>query len=116
MASQPLGKGEDNADHCYACVGTLTISRAATTDREIAAMSDGMTIDLSGVSKMDTVGAWLIYRAVRDRGAKVVGESKAVRGLLDQVAEADRPVKVIPDKRGGMGGAAGEMVSATAAN
>ena len=110
MASQSIpGKGEDNADLCYSCVGTLTILRAATTEREIAAMADGMTIDLSGVAKMDTVGAWLIYRAVRDRGAKVTGESKEVRGLLDQVAEADRPVRVIPDKRGGMGGAVEEL-------
>ncbi len=103
------GKGDDTADHCYSCVGTLTISRAATTEREIAAMADGMTIDLSGVAKMDTVGAWLVYRAVRDRGAKVTGESKQIRGLLDQVAEADRPVQVIPDRRGGMAGAVEEL-------
>ena len=117
MASQSLpGKGDDNAEICYSCVGTLTISRAATTEREIAAMDDGMTIDLSGVSKMDTVGAWLVYRATRDRGAKIIGESKEVRGLLDQVAEADRPVRVVPDKRGGMGGGIeelGEWVSET---
>ena len=108
MASQPLsGKGDDNADLNYACVGTLTISRAATTEREIAAMGDGMTIDLSGVSRMDTVGAWLVYRAVRDRNAKIVGESVKIRGLLDQVAEADRPVRVIPEKN--KGGAVGEL-------
>ena len=81
MASQSnIGKGEDNAELCYRCVGTLTILRAATTEREIAAMADGMTIDLSGVEKMDTVGAWLIYRTVRDRGAKVTGAS-AIRAL-----------------------------------
>ncbi|MDP1907139.1 MAG: hypothetical protein Q8K85_02475, partial [Hyphomicrobium sp.] len=85
-------------------MGTLTILRAATTEREIAAMPDGMTIDLGGVEKMDTVGAWLVYRAVRDRGAKVTGESKEIRGLLDQVADNDRPVGVIPEKRGGVGG------------
>ena len=108
MASQPLsGKGDDNADLNYACVGTLTISRAATTEREIAAMGDGMTIDLSGVSRMDTVGAWLVYRAVRDRNAKIVGESVKIRGLLDQVAEADRPVRVVPEKN--KGGAVGEL-------
>jgi len=117
MASQSnIGKGEDNAELCYRCVGTLTILRAATTEREIAAMADGMTIDLSGVEKMDTVGAWLIYRAVRDRGATITGESKAIRGLLDQVADADRPVRVIPERRGGVGGGVeelGEWVSET---
>jgi phospholipid/cholesterol/gamma-HCH transport system permease protein len=100
--------GEDS-DLSYRCVGTLTILRAATTDRELAAMPDGMTIDLSGVDKMDTVGAWLVYRAVRDRGAKVVGASEDVRGLLDQVADADRPVRVIPDKITGVPGAVDEL-------
>ena len=110
MASQSIsGKGDDNADHCYRCMGTLTILRAATTEREIAAMADGMTIDLSGVEKMDTVGAWLIYRAQRDRGAHVTGESKEIRGLLEQVADADRPVRVVPDKRGGVMGGVEEL-------
>jgi phospholipid/cholesterol/gamma-HCH transport system permease protein len=117
MASQSIsGEGKDNADHCYSCMGTLTILRAATTERELAAMPDGMTIDLSGVEKMDTVGAWLVYRAVRDRGAKIIGESKEIRGLLDQVADADRPVRVVPEKRGGVGGTVeelGEWVSET---
>ncbi len=110
MASQSIsGKGGDNVDHTYRCMGTLTILRAATTEREIAAMDDGMTIDLSGVEKMDTVGAWLIYRAQRDRGAHIVGESEKIRGLLDQVADADQPVRVIPDKRGGIFGGVEEL-------
>ena len=46
---------------------------------------------------MDTVGAWIIYRTVRDRGAKVVGASEEEQSLLDQVAEADKPAKVRPD-------------------
>ena len=117
MASPNISsKGDDRTALSYRCVGTLTILRAATTEREIAAMGDGMQIDLSGVEKMDTVGAWLIYRAVRDRGATVVGESEAIRGLLDQVADADRPVRVVPERRGGVGGVVeelGEWVSET---
>ncbi len=110
MASQSIsGKGEDNAEPCYRCMGTLTILRAATTEREIAAMADGMTIDLSGVEKMDTVGAWLIHRAVRDRGAIVTGASEKFRGLLEQVSEADQPVRVVPDRRGGVGGTVEEL-------
>ena len=110
MASPSISaKGDDNADHSYRCMGTLTILRAATTEREIAAMADGMTIDLSGVEKMDTVGAWLIYRAQRDRGAHITGESEKIRGLLDQVADADRPVRVVPHKRGGVSGGVEEL-------
>ena len=110
MASQSIsGKGEEPVEADYRCMGALTILRAATTEREIAAMRDGMTIDLSGVEKMDTVGAWLIYRAVRDRGAKVTGESEKIRGLLDLIADADRPVRVVPERRGGVGGGVEEL-------
>jgi hypothetical protein len=82
-------------DHVRSCVRGAAvprprfahISRAATTQREIEALADPVTIDLSGVEKVDTVGAWLIYRTVRDRGAKVIGASKDVASLLDQVAK-----------------------------
>ncbi|HYC95959.1 MAG TPA: MlaE family lipid ABC transporter permease subunit [Sphingomicrobium sp.] len=79
-------------------MGSITIARAASTQREIDALPDPLTLDLSGVEKMDTVGAWVIYRTVRDRGARVVGASKEVQGLLDQVAEADAPVQVRPEE------------------
>ncbi len=102
MATRGYRKGdEEAADRTYRCVGTLTITRAATTEREIDLMPDGMTIDVSGVEKMDTVGAWLIYRAVRDRGAKVVGADEDVEGLLEQVRQADKPARVIPEQEGG---------------
>jgi phospholipid/cholesterol/gamma-HCH transport system permease protein len=102
MATRGYREGDEHhPDRIYRCAGTLTITRAATTDRELELMPDGMTIDLSGVTKMDTVGAWLVYRAVRDRGAKVVGASEDVTGLLEQVRHADKPVRVIPEQEGG---------------
>lgn len=86
----------------YKVAGSLTILRAATTAREIDALPDPLTIDLSEVTRMDTVGAWIIHRTVRDRSAKVVGASPKEASLLEQVAEADHPVKVHPDSPGGM--------------
>ena len=75
----------------YRVAGALTITRAATTQREIAALPDPLTIDLSEIDRMDTVGAWLIYRAVRDRGAKVVGASRdECRSALDAAEKALR--------------------------
>ena len=101
MATRGFRKGDEHSDErIYRCVGSLTIARAASTERELALMPDGMTIDLTGVEKMDTVGAWLVYRAVRDRGAKVEGASREVEGLLEQVREADHPVQVVPELEG----------------
>ncbi|HEX6219221.1 MAG TPA: MlaE family lipid ABC transporter permease subunit [Sphingomicrobium sp.] len=82
----------------YRCVGSITIARAASTQREIDALADPVTIDVSGVQRMDTVGAWVIYRTVRDRGARLVGASPQVEALLQQVAEADAPAQVRPDE------------------
>jgi phospholipid/cholesterol/gamma-HCH transport system permease protein len=97
VASDTSGPPEGNK--AFRCVGSLTIARAASTQRELAAAPDPLTIDLSGVEKMDTVGAWVIYRTVRDRRAEVVGASADVKGLLDQVAEADRPARIRPEER-----------------
>jgi phospholipid/cholesterol/gamma-HCH transport system permease protein len=86
----------------YRCVGSMVIARAASTAREIDAVPDPLIIDLSSVDRMDTVGAWLIYRAVRDRGAKVRGASSEIEKLLEQVGEADRPVRIRPEQRSGL--------------
>jgi phospholipid/cholesterol/gamma-HCH transport system permease protein len=81
--------------------GSITIARAASTAREIAAEPDPLTIDLSDVRNMDTVGAWVVYRTVRDRHAKVVGANDQAKSLLEQVAEADHPARVRPEERAG---------------
>ena len=95
-ASRPPADDDSNT---YRCVGALTITRAASTQREIDAMHDPLTLNLSGVEKIDTVGAWLVHRAVRDRNARVVGASPDATKLLEQVAEADHPTQVRPDQR-----------------
>ncbi|HET7575100.1 MAG TPA: ABC transporter permease [Sphingomicrobium sp.] len=82
----------------YRVAGSLTITRAATTQREIDALPDPLTIDLTEVNRMDTVGAWLIYRSVRDRHAKVIGASRDEVSLLDQVREFDKPARVRPEE------------------
>ena len=84
-------------------------SRGRGTQREIEEAPDPLTIDLSEVARMDTVGAWLVYRTVRDRKAKVVGASPEIQSLLDQVAEADKPVRIHPETRGGIYGVVREL-------
>lgn len=111
---------EQETDHrhgsIYRVAGAITISRAATTQREIDALSDPLTIDLTDIERMDTVGAWIIYRTVRDRGAKVIGASRDEVSLLKQVGEFDVPTQVVPEQeRGFFHGLAelGEWISET---
>src|SRR5437868_13427363 len=83
----------------YRVAGTINIARAATTQREIDALPDPLTIDLSEIDRMDTVGAWIVYRTVRDRHAKVVGASRDETSLLEQVGEFDKPTRVHPEQK-----------------
>jgi phospholipid/cholesterol/gamma-HCH transport system permease protein len=99
MADLDQTAGDDVHGSVYRVAGALTITRAATTQREIDSMPDPLTIDLSQIERMDTVGAWLIYRTVRDRGAKVVGASRDEVSLLHQVSEFDAPARVRPEER-----------------
>jgi phospholipid/cholesterol/gamma-HCH transport system permease protein len=100
MADEHTSAGATNGP-VYRVAGGLTIIRAATTQRELDALADPLTIDLSDVDRMDTVGAWIVYRTVRDRGAKVIGASHEEVGLLKQVAEFDKPARVIPEQPSG---------------
>jgi len=102
MADLDGHDGEGAHGSVYRVAGALTITRAATTQREIDAMPDPLTIDLSEINRMDTVGAWIVYRTVRDRGAKVIGASRDEVSLLNQVREFDVPTRVTPEERGGV--------------
>ena len=101
MADLDREAGDQPHGSVYRVAGALTITRAATTQREIDALPDPVTIDLSDINRMDTVGAWIIYRTVRDRGAKVIGASRDEVSLLKQVGEFDKPARVLPEEQGG---------------
>src|SRR3954468_18261265 len=99
MADLDHPQGDDERGSVYRVAGALTITRAATTQREIDALPDPLTIDLSKIERMDTVGAWIVYRTVRDRKAKVIGASRDEVSLLQQVGDFDEPVQVHPEEK-----------------
>ncbi len=109
MADNDEIMGDGPGGSVYRVAGALTISRAATTQRELDALPDPLTIDLSKVERMDTVGAWIVHRSVRDRHAKVVGASDGEQSLLKEVAECDKPAKVHAETTGGFFGVLGEL-------
>jgi phospholipid/cholesterol/gamma-HCH transport system permease protein len=101
MADLDQSASDEPHGSVYRVAGALTITRAATTQREIDALPDPLTIDLSKIERMDTVGAWIVYRTVRDRHAKVIGASRDEVSLLKQVGEFDEPVQVHPEEKPG---------------
>lgn len=54
-------------------------------------------IDLSAVTQMDTIGAWVIHRLSRDIDAEIVGANDDNAHLIAQVSRSDAPMKVRPD-------------------
>jgi len=75
--------------------GNLTILRVRKLSEQLNEIdADDLTVDLSDVDRMDTVGAWLVHKLQRDRGAKIVGANKEQKLLIEHVTQADQPMKV----------------------
>ncbi|WP_298687644.1 MlaE family lipid ABC transporter permease subunit [uncultured Sphingomonas sp.] len=55
------------------------------------------TVDLSGVERIDTVGAWLVHRLQRDHAVRIEGASEKAEHLIGQVGTVDRPFQIKPD-------------------
>jgi hypothetical protein len=73
--------------------GSLSIARISETERalhDILAGEDGaLVIDLSRVTRTDTIGAWMVHRLLRDRpGSRVEGASPGAERLIAEVAAA----------------------------
>jgi phospholipid/cholesterol/gamma-HCH transport system permease protein len=78
--------------------GDLTLPRLGVLPARLERLKgDGFLLDLSGVGRMDTIGAWIVHRTARDRHAEIIGTDDCAATLLRQVERADQPVKVRPD-------------------
>jgi phospholipid/cholesterol/gamma-HCH transport system permease protein len=90
----------EEGDSCIVrFTGSLTLARIdGLPDRLDAIEGQRLILDLSGVERMDTVGAWLIHRTARERDAEVRGVGGEMATLLEQVGQADQPVKIRPDR------------------
>jgi phospholipid/cholesterol/gamma-HCH transport system permease protein len=70
--------------------GQLVIAAADGVDARLRTLSGPVTrLDLSGITRIDTVGAWLIHRTARDHGAKIVGARRDAMRLIEAVGDVD---------------------------
>jgi len=78
--------------------GALTLLRVRKLNEQLKAIdADNLVVDISEVERMDTVGAWLIHKLERDRGATIVGATEEQQLLIAHVTQADQPVKIKRD-------------------
>ncbi len=79
--------------------GTLTVASLGAVTRDLAEVQpDGrdLTIDLGQVERIDTTGAWVVHKLLRDwqaagRTATLDHASDDARRLIEQVAANDKP-------------------------
>lgn len=77
--------------------GDLSLARLGDLPERLRAHGDGIhRIDLSGVERIDTIGAWVVHRFATDHGATLEGLDGERRRLMEQVQAADRPVSTRP--------------------
>jgi phospholipid/cholesterol/gamma-HCH transport system permease protein len=79
--------------------GALTLAGIGKLPQRLDALRQrDAVVDLSGISAMDTVGAWLVHKLARDCDAELRGCSEDSAALIEQVSQADQPVKMRPDR------------------
>ena len=94
--------------------GNLTLLRVRKLSERLKEIeAERLVIDLSEVERMDTVGAWLVHKLERDKGARIVGTTEDQQTLIDHVARADQPMKVRREYEPPLGQLVGEIGAAT---
>ena len=78
--------------------GALTLANLGDIPGRLEALSPAPdTVDLSGVDRIDTVGAWVIHRLRRDHEVKIEGANDKTAELIEKVGAVDEPLKLRPD-------------------
>ncbi len=67
--------------------GVWLVSTLGSLDRELRTLEGPITrIDMSDMSDLDTVGAWIAWRLIRDHEAPVTGQSEEAHRLIEAVS------------------------------
>ena len=73
----------DEGGATIALTGPMTVSSIGVVDRKLRALDQPVArVDLSGVSDIDTVGAWTAWRVARDNQAEITGASDQAERLI----------------------------------
>ena len=87
---QPGDAGTEEAGGAtLAFSGEMLVSTLGALDARVRALDEPIArIDLSAVERMDTVGAWMVWRLAQERGAEIVGASSEAERLIAAVGQA----------------------------
>lgn len=88
----------EGGGHTVALTGPLQVSSVGPLDARLRALEGVSVVDLSAVSSIDTVGAWLAWRVARDHGARITGASEEAARLIAAVRGAKDQTAIVPDE------------------
>ena len=79
-------------------IGRLTLARLGDLPGRLETLARTPSrIDLSGIERLDTVGAWIVHKLATEHGAEITGLSDDHAKLIGQVEGAGQPVKMRPE-------------------
>lgn len=82
-----------------ALTGRLLVSRIGALDHALRGLSDNVTrIDLSGVTAIDTVGAWIVWRTKQAHNAEITGASAQAERLVEAVGDPRDQSPITPPR------------------
>ncbi|MEY4271001.1 MAG: hypothetical protein RLZZ58_2217, partial [Pseudomonadota bacterium] len=79
------------------CSGRWTLGRLGDLPERIDGAGPIAVIDLSGVERIDTVGAWIVARTADRQSAEITGGSPEMLNLIDIVAGGQDPMMIRHD-------------------
>lgn len=90
--------------------GDLSLANLGTMPQRLDRVDGNVKrIDLSGIDRIDTIGAWVIHRFAAHHDAAIDGLSQDGQHLFDQVVAADVPVQNRPTHQPALTRVVGEV-------
>lgn len=90
-----LAEFSTHDDGTLALSGPLTVATVGALDRTLRAEGHSFSsVDLSAVTRIDTVGAWVAWRLSRDGDAPIRGASADAQRLIEAVSKSEADIDV----------------------
>lgn len=87
-----LSENDQGGEHVLALKGPLRVHSLGNLDAKLAGLQGNFTkVDMSGVTDIDTTGAWLVLHYANERKLEITGESDLARRLFAAVGDVDEP-------------------------
>ncbi|MGB3723975.1 MAG: ABC transporter permease, partial [Pacificimonas sp.] len=105
MTGAKIDESDDPSGHRIALDGRLTVRFIETVSprlREVENLAEPVTLDLSNVERIDTTGAWVIFR-LRERREElgfdthIEGMDERTERLMAQVGAANQSTRIRPE-------------------